>query len=166
MRNTPLPRMSRRGRVTVGVLVGVFLLFTLLGWGIDQYTDLLWFREVDYTQVYTGQLFTRVLLFLAVGAAMALLVAANLYLAYRLRPLLRPHSAEQATLERYRMVLAPRLGTWIAAISVIIGFFAGLSAQNRWKEWLLFQNAQPFGIRDPQFNVDIGFYVFDYPLWR
>ncbi|GLY95797.1 UPF0182 protein [Actinoplanes sp. NBRC 103695] len=152
--------------MTVGVLVGVFLLFTLLGWGIDQYTDLLWFREVDYTQVYTGQLFTRVLLFLAVGAAMALLVAANLYLAYRLRPLLRPHSAEQATLERYRMVLAPRLGTWIAAISVIIGFFAGLSAQNRWKEWLLFQNAQPFGIRDPQFNVDIGFYVFDYPLWR
>lgn len=166
MRNSPLPRMSRRGRVTVGVLVGVFLLFTLLGWGIDQYTDLLWFREVEFANVYTGVLFTKVLLFLAVGAAMALLVAGNLYLAYRLRPLLRPHSAEQATLERYRMVLAPRLGTWIAVLSIIVGFFAGVSAQNRWKEWMLFQNAQPFGVRDPQFNVDIGFYVFDYPLWR
>ena len=158
--------MSRRGRVTVGVLVGVFLLFTLLGWGIDAYTDLLWFREVDFTDVFTGVLFTRLLLFLAVGLAMALIIAGNLYLAYRLRPLLRPHSAEQATLERYRMVIAPRLGTWIAVIGLVIGFFAGLSAQSRWKDWMLFQNGGSFGVRDPQFNVDIGFYIFDYPLWR
>ena len=67
MRNSPLPRMSRRGRVTVGVLVGVFLLFTLLGWGIDAYTDWLWFDEVDYTDVFTGVLVTRLLLFLAIG---------------------------------------------------------------------------------------------------
>jgi len=55
--------MSRRGRVTVGVLVGVFLLFTLLGWGIDAYTDWLWFNEVDFTNVYTGVLMTRLALF-------------------------------------------------------------------------------------------------------
>jgi uncharacterized membrane protein (UPF0182 family) len=166
MRNSPLPRMSRRGRVTVGVLVGVFLLFTLLGWGIDAYTDLLWFREVDFTEVFTSMLITRLLLFLAVGLAMALFVAGNLYLAYRLRPLLRPHSAEQATLERYRMVIAPRLGTWIAVVGVVIGFFAGLSAQSRWKDWMLFQNGGNFGVRDPQFNVDVGFYIFDYPMVR
>ncbi|BCJ54312.1 hypothetical protein Asp14428_57870 [Actinoplanes sp. NBRC 14428] len=131
--------------MTVGVLVGVFLLFTLLGWGIDAYTDYLWFDEVDFTGVYTGVLLTRLLLFLAIGLGMALIIAANLYLAYRLRPLLRPHSAEQATLERYRMVLQPRLGTWISAVAVVIGFFAGLSAQSRWKDWMLFQNSQPFG---------------------
>jgi uncharacterized protein len=166
MRNSPLPRMSRRGRVTIGVLVGVFLLFTLLGWGIDAYTDFLWFREVHFTQVFTGVLLTRLVLFLAVGLAMALILGINLYLAYRLRPLLRPHSAEQATLERYRMILAPRLGIWITVICLIVGFFAGLSAQSRWKDWMLFSNAQSFGVQDPQFKVDIGFYVFDYPLWR
>ena len=107
MRNSPLPRMSRRGRVTVGVLVGVFLLFTVLGWGIDAWTDWLWFQEVNYTGVFTGKIVTRLLLFLAVGAAMAALVGGNLYLAYRLRPLLRPHSVEQATLERYRAHLGP-----------------------------------------------------------
>ncbi|MEV4707271.1 UPF0182 family protein [Actinoplanes sp. NPDC049316] len=158
--------MSRRGRVTVGVLVGVFLLFTLLGWGIDAYTDYLWYDEVKFTEVFTGVLVTRLLLFLAIGLAMALIIAGNLYLAYRLRPLLRPHSAEQATLERYRMVIQPRLGTWIAVVAIVIGFFSGLSAQSRWKDWMLFQNSQPFGVRDPQFNVDIGFYVFDYPLLR
>ncbi|WP_203936348.1 UPF0182 family membrane protein [Spirilliplanes yamanashiensis] len=166
MRNTPLPRMSRRGRVTIGVLVGVFLLFTLLSWGVDAWTDWLWFEEVDYTGVFTGVLVTRLLLFLSVGLAMALVVGGNLYLAYRLRPLLRPHSAEQATLERYRMALTPRLGAWIGIVSVLIGFFAGLSAQGRWQDWLLFQNSTPFGVRDPEFNVDVGFYVFDYPMLR
>jgi uncharacterized membrane protein (UPF0182 family) len=166
MRSSPLPRMSRRGRVTVGVLVGVFLLFTLLGWGVNAWTDWLWFDEVHYTYVFTGVLRTRLLLFLAIGLAMSVVIGGNLWLAFRLRPLLRPHSAEQATLERYRMALAPRIGTWIAIISGIIGLFAGLSAQGRWAQWLLFRNEQPFGIRDPVFNVDIGFYVFEYPFYR
>jgi uncharacterized membrane protein (UPF0182 family) len=158
--------MSRRGRVTVGVLVGVFILFTLLGWGIDAYTDYLWFDEVKKTSVFSGVLVTRLVLFLVVGAAMTLIVAGNLYLAYRLRPLLRPHSNEQVTLERYRMILAPRLGTWITVTGLVIGFFAGLSAQSRWGDWMLFRNGGEFGVKDPEFNVDIGFYVFEYPLWR
>ncbi|GAB1694298.1 UPF0182 family protein [Krasilnikovia sp. M28-CT-15] len=152
--------------MTVGVLVGVFLLFTLLGWGIDAYTDWLWFNEVAFTNVFTGVLKTRLLLFVAISLAMALIIGANLYLAYRLRPMLRPHSAEQATLERYRMIIAPRIGTWITVVCAVIGFFAGLSAQSRWKDWMLFRNAQPFGVKDPQFKVDIGFYVFEYPFWR
>src|SRR3954452_9523076 len=163
MRNTPLPRMSRRGRVTIGVLIGVFLLFTLLGWGVDAWTDWLWFKEVNFTSVFSGVLVTRLVLFLAVGILVGAVVGGNLYLAYRLRPLLRPHSAEQATLERYRMAIQPRLGTWITVISVVIGFFAGLYAQSRWKDWVLFQNSQSFGATDPEFKVDIGFYIFEYP---
>ncbi len=158
--------MSRRGRVTVGVLIAVFLLFTLLGWGVDAWTDWLWFEEVNYTGVFTSVLTTRLLLFLAVGLAMTVLLGGNLYLAYRLRPLLRPHSPEQATLERYRMVLSPRIGTWIAVIAVLVGFFAGLSAQSRWRDWMLFRNSQPFGVTDPELMVDVGFYIFEYPFWR
>ncbi|WP_406105675.1 UPF0182 family protein [Micromonospora globbae] len=164
--SSPLPRMSRRGRVTIAVLVGVFALFTLLGWGVQAWTDWLWFDEVDYTQVFTGVLVTRLLLFLVIGLAMAVIVGGNLWLAYRLRPRLRPHSVEQATLERYRMVLTPRLGTWIGVISVIVGLFAGLSAQSRWNQWLLFRNGGDFGVKDPEFGVDVGFYVFQLPFWR
>jgi uncharacterized membrane protein (UPF0182 family) len=166
MHSSPLPRMSRRGRVTVGVLGGVFLLFTLLSWGVQAWTDWLWFKEVDYTRVFTGVLTTRLLLFLAVGLGMAAAVGLNLWLAYRVRPMLRPHSAEQAALERYRMVLGPRIGTWISVLAILVGLFAGLSAQGRWSQWLLFRNAQPFGIKDPEFGVDVGFYVFQLPFLR
>ncbi|WP_198940280.1 UPF0182 family membrane protein [Micromonospora sp. CB01531] len=166
MRSSPLPRMSRRGRATIGVLIGVFVLFTLLGWGVNAWTDWLWFEEVRYTQIFTGVLATRLLLFLVIGLGMALIVAGNLWLGYRLRPQLRPHSAEQATLERYRMLLSPRLGTWIAVVSAVIGLFAGLSAQSRWSQWLLFRNGGSFGVKDPEFGVDVGFYVFQLPFWR
>ncbi|MEU7678771.1 UPF0182 family protein [Micromonospora taraxaci] len=164
--SSPLPRMSRRGRVTIAVLVGVFVLFTLLGWGVQAWTDWLWFDEVHYTEVFTGVLLTRLVLFLAVGLGMAVIVGGNLWLAHRLRPRLRPHSVEQATLERYRMVLSPRLGTWIALTAAVVGLFAGLSAQNRWNQWMLFRNGGDFGIKDPEFGVDIGFYVFQLPFWR
>ncbi|WP_434741601.1 UPF0182 family membrane protein [Micromonospora sp. SH-82] len=166
MRSSPLPRMSRRGRVTIGVLVGVFLLFTLLSWGVQAWTDWLWFNEVDFTQVFTGMLFTRLLLFAVIGLAMGAIVGGNLWLAYRLRPSLRPHSAEQATLERYRMLLGRRVGLWITLVAVVVGVFAGLSAQTRWSQWLLFRNGGDFGVDDPEFGVDIGFYVFQLPFWR
>ena len=166
MRSSPLPRMSRRGRVTIGVLIGVFVLFTLLGWGVNAWTDWLWFDEVRYTQVFTGVLATRLLLFLVIGLGMAAIIGGNLWLAHRLRPQLRPHSVEQATLERYRMLLSPRLGAWIALVSAVIGLFAGLSAQSRWGQWLLFRNGGSFGVKDPEFGVDVGFYVFQLPFWR
>jgi uncharacterized protein len=163
---TPMPRMGRRGRVTLIVLACVVVLFMLLGWVVNAWTDWLWFSEVHYTAVFTTVLWTRLGLFLVFGFAMALVVAANLWLAYRLRPLLRLHSPEQQTLDRYRSLLSPRVGLWIGLLAGLIGLFAGLSAQGRWQQWLLFANAQPFHVKDPQFGSDIGFYVFEYPFWR
>ena len=94
------------------------------------------------------------------------IVGGNLYLAYRLRPLLRPRSAEQHALDRYRMLLSGRIGWWIGIISGLIGLFAGISGQGHWQTWLLFVNGGSFGVKDPQFGTDIGWYVFDYPFWR
>ncbi|HKT01285.1 MAG TPA: UPF0182 family protein [Rugosimonospora sp.] len=163
---TPMPRMGRRGRVTLVVLACVVVLFMLLGWVVNAWTDWLWFSEVHYTSVFTTLLWTRIGLFLVFGLAMAVVVALNLWLAYRLRPLLRLHSPEQQTLDRYRALLSPRVGLWIGLFAVVMGLFAGLSAQGRWQQWLLFANAQSFGKADPQYGSDIGFYVFDYPFWR
>ena len=161
-----MPGMSRRGKVTVAVIVAVFLLFSLLGTAVDLWTELLWFREVEFTQVFTGVLFTRFGLFLVFGLGMALAVALNLWLAHRMRPLLRPHSAEQQSLERYRQVLGPRIGLWVALAAGLVGLFAGLTAQGRWEQWLLFRNGGEFGWSDPILGVDAGFYVFDYPFLR
>src|SRR5689334_3599547 len=162
----PLSRVNRRGRVTVVVLAAIFLLFTLFDRVIDVWPGWLWFDEVKYRTVFTGILRTRLTLFILFGLGMGLFVAINLYLAYRVRPLLRPHSLEQQTLDRYRLLLTPRIGTWITAVSLLIALFAGLSAQGRWQQWMLFANGGKFAGSDPQFHVNVGFYVFQYPFWR
>ena len=55
---------------------------------------------------------------------------------------------------------------WIVAVAGLIGFFAGLSAQGHWQEWLLFSNSTPFGQTDRSSTSTSGFYVFEYPFWR
>src|SRR5258706_6320426 len=64
------------------------------------------------------------------------------------------------------MVLLAHMTGWIWLLAGLIGLIAGLSAQGHWQEWMLFANSTPFGQKDPQFGVDVSFYVFEYPFWR
>jgi uncharacterized protein len=163
---TPLSRVSRRGRVTLVVLAVLLVLMAIADRAFDIWADWLWFDEVGYTDIYTSVLTTRTLLFLTFALGVGLVIAVNLYLAYRMRPLLRPHSAEQHALDRYRMFLLPRMGTWITILAGLVGLFAGIAAQSRWQQWLLFTNSEPFGVADPHFGVDVSFYIFEYPFYR
>src|SRR5262245_21783261 len=161
---SPLPRVSRRGRVTIIVVASVLILLSFLDRIVDLWTDWLWYSEVGYTNVFGGLLRTRLLLFLIFGLGMALFLGGNLYLGYRLRPFLRGHAPD--ALDRYRQLLGPRMVLWISLVAGVIGLFAGLAGQGDWADWMLFRNGGSFGIVDPQFGIDAGFYVFEYPFWR
>jgi uncharacterized membrane protein (UPF0182 family) len=163
---TPGAGLPARPRLLGPVLVVVAVLLILGGVAISLYTDLLWFREVDYTEVFTTVLRTRLLLFLAFGLLMALLVGANVAIAYRVRPPFRPMSLEQQNLERYRVAVEPFLVPVLLAGSGVFGLFAGLSASSRWETWLLWRNGTPFGVEDAQFGRDVAYYAFTYPFQR
>ena len=50
---------------------------------------------------------------------------------------------------------------------VVAGVFAvllALPASTQWQAWLLYRNAQAFGRSDAEFDVDVGFYVFELPF--
>ena len=75
-------------------------------------------------------------------------------------------SLEQQNLERYRQSLEPRRGLVLTAVGVVLGLFAGFTAQGSWETWLGFRNSTEFGRTDPQFGMDLSFFVFDYPFYR
>src|SRR3712207_2808807 len=75
-------------------------------------------------------------------------------------------SLEQQNLERYRQSLEPRRGLVLTAVGVVLGLFAGFTAQGSWETWLTFRNSTNFGETDPQFGIDLSFFVFDYPFYR
>jgi uncharacterized protein len=90
----PVPTLSRRAKIIIGVVVLLVLVLSVLGSLVRLYVDWLWFGEVDYRQVFTTGLRTRILLFVLFGLLMAAVIAANLLVAYRFRPPFRPMSLE------------------------------------------------------------------------
>ncbi len=144
----------------LGVLALGFVLFASF------YTDLLWYRSVDATSVFSTQLYTRLGLMFVFGGLMALAVGLNMWIAYRFRPVFRLMSPEQASLERYRVALAPVRRAALIGIPLVLGLLAGVSATSEWKDWLLYRNATSFGTTDPTFGVDLSFFVFTLPFLR
>ena len=163
---TPGAGLPARPRLLGPVLVVVAVILLLGGVGVALYTDLLWFRDVGFSEVFSTVLRTKLLLFVAFGLLMALLVGANITLAYRLRPPFRPMSLEQQNLERYRVAVEPYLTPVLLLASGVFGVFAGLSAASRWQTWLLWRNATDFGVKDAQFSRDISYFAFTYPFQR
>ena len=163
----PLGRRGRAALISVAVTLGLLL---VIGWAVAIWTDWLWFDEVGFTGVYSRELSTRFGLFLAASLGVGLFLFANLALAVRLRPFALPLSAEpppsELMLDRVRFTVGPRLGRWLGLPTIALAFLFGLAAQGQWKTWLLFRNAQPFGVRDPQFGTDVGYYVFRLPFWQ
>jgi uncharacterized membrane protein (UPF0182 family) len=162
----PQPVIQRRRRgalaptlITLGVLVVVILILASF------WTDILWFDQLGFVEIYRTQLVTRVILFVLGMLVMAGGVFASLYVAYRSRPIYAPApSGPQASLERYRETIEPLRRLLLFVVPVILGLFGGSAVAQHWQTVLLWLHRQPFGTDDAQFQMDIGFFVFTLPL--
>nr|WP_281262393.1 UPF0182 family protein [Allonocardiopsis opalescens] len=148
------------------VVAAVVILVMLVVLYASFWTDYLWFRSVDYTEVFLTQLRTQAIMFAAGAAVMGLFVGVNTYIAYRVRPTYRPFSLEQQGLERYRMTIDPLRRMIFWGLVGVLALMAGASAAGGWQTWLTFSNQEPFGVTDQQFGTDISFFMFTYPFIR
>ena len=146
--------------IVLALLVGGFVVFS------GYYTDWLWFVSVDKTEVFTTSILTRAAMFLVFGSIMGLAVGLSMWIAWRTRPTFTGMTPEQASLDRYRVAIEPYRRRFTVLISVALGFVTGLTAAAEWGTYLLWRNATPFGIEDPQFGLDLSFYTFTLPFIR
>lgn len=154
-----------RNRAPLAVTAGILVVIAALFMGFSGfYVDWLWFRSVDFTSVWTTVLTTKVELFLIFGLFTALLITANVLIAYKRRPFYVPAAIELNGVERLRGQLEPILRYVVIALFLAITYFAGTSGSLFWREYLLFKNSTDFGVKDPQFGLDISFFVFKLPL--
>jgi uncharacterized membrane protein (UPF0182 family) len=158
------PRVSRRA--LVATLAAVIVLLILIGSGATFYTDLLWYREIGFSAVFTTQIWTKFLLALVFGALFAAVLLCNLWVVQKVTSPTRLFTLRDQVLERYRATLRPYVRRGVVGVAVLFGLFAGSGAVGQWRNWLLFSHAEPFGTTDPVFSKDIGFYVFRLPFLR
>ncbi|MFC3776527.1 UPF0182 family protein [Mycolicibacterium holsaticum] len=161
-----MPTLTRRSRILIAVGVAVVLLLLIGPRLIDTYVDWLWFGELGYRSVFTTVLFTQIVLFLVVTLLIGAIVFAGLALAYRTRPVFVPTDGPNDPVARYRTAVMTRLKLVGIGVPAIIGLFAGLFALGQWETVQLFLHGGDFGVTDPQFGKDLGFYAFDLPFYR
>jgi uncharacterized membrane protein (UPF0182 family) len=160
-----MPKLTRRSRILILIALGVIVLLLAGPRMVDAYVDWLWFGELGYRSVFTTVLVTRIVVFLVGGVLVGGIVFAGLALAYRTRPVFVP-SSDNDPVARYRALVMSRLRLLGIGIPAAIGLLAGVIAQSYWVRIQLFLHGGNFGIRDPQFGKDLGFYAFELPFYR
>ena len=159
------PGKRRVSPLTITAVV-LFVLSSILISSSGFYADLLWFRSVDFVNVWQTTLFTKIFLFIVFGLVTSLFITLNIYLAFRKRPMYVPVAVEADNLERYRAQLEPVRKLVGIGVFLTLFYFAGSSGSRLWQEWLLFNNSTNFGTVDPQFGKDISFFAFKLPMYQ
>ncbi|MDQ3151441.1 MAG: UPF0182 family protein [Actinomycetota bacterium] len=161
-----VPAISQRGRLLIAV--GVIALALLITGSrlVSTYVDWLWFGEVGYRQVFSTVLLTRAMQLLIVGVVVGGVLALNLAISYRTRPVFVPVLGPDDPIARYRTVILQRLRLVGIGVPVGVGLIAGLSAQADWQTVQLFLHSTSFGTVDPEFGRDVGFYAFELPFYQ
>ncbi len=155
----PVKRGWTTARVFL-ILAGALTLFILINISKGWYSEWLWFNSQGYGSVFTTILKTKVLIFFSAAIIFGILFLGNLVLATRLAPKTEPSFWPWAIVRRLQPIL--RLNVILG--TVLLSLIFGLVAQGNWEVVLRFFNGQPFGITDPVFHREIGFYVFSLPF--
>ncbi|MEP7327053.1 MAG: UPF0182 family protein, partial [Gemmatimonadota bacterium] len=144
--------------ISIAVFVAALLLLPAMTTSL---ADWWWFREIGYQIVFTRELSTQFALFLVGALLTGGVIYLNLRIAQRglvVNPIVFtlgeniPNVNVAAILRRVTL-----------PVSLVIGFLGGLAATSTWEVVLKALYRTPFGITDPVFGRDIGFYVFSLP---
>ncbi len=148
--------------VVVVVALALVGLVSLSGF----YADWLWFSSVDFTSVWKTILSTKAVLFVAFGLVTSTIILLNVIIAFKRRPLYVPMNIEADNLERYRAQVEPIRKFVLTGLALVLFYFSGSAGSLLWSSWLMFGNATSFGVKDPQFGMDISFFAFKLPFYQ
>ncbi|WKD57067.1 hypothetical protein CAPI_02465 [Corynebacterium capitovis DSM 44611] len=130
---------------------------------IGLYTDWLWFGELQFRDIFSKVLLTRAVLFVIFSLLGGVAARAAAWTAWRARPHDVSGNDPFSPLSTYRASFVSGVGTLLRWVPVIVGLFTGLVGQRVWRTVLLWLNGTAFGVQDPQFHKDLGFYAFTLP---
>lgn len=158
-------RISGCGIAILSVLAVGF--FALLSAG--PYADFLWFaHDVRHPEVFSKVYETEGLLFVCAFIPTWLLIYASLRQAFTLSLiyLRKPDSIGGVVVGNAIVWFQSKGATLVRYVSPLVAFVLASQLSGEWNTYLLATHAQTFGMKDPTFGMDIGFFVFTLPWYR
>jgi uncharacterized protein len=137
--------------------------------------DLLWFTSLGYRRVFTITLLAQVAIFLSVWLVAFAAIAVSGLLALglshdreRLRVVRRSDQVTEVNLPELIRSLGERV-PWkliVVGLAALLAVFAAQGEAASWDVYLKAFNGVPFGVKEPAFGRDIGFFIFELPFWQ
>ncbi|MDD5232803.1 MAG: UPF0182 family protein, partial [Syntrophales bacterium] len=166
----PIIRQSGRpfgGAAGMAVAIAAVLLLMTFWRIIGFVTDWFWYQEVGYETVFITTYLAQLKTGAFFGFLFFLIFYGNLFIANRLSQktffvIERDHHANPPAWE----IEKTAMHALILSVSILFSFFAALQGASEWENYLKFFNLVPFGLPDPIFGRDAGFYVFRLPLLK
>src|SRR3989454_271736 len=152
----------RRRRLGLVVLVVLFALLLLLFNLVPLAAEWLWFQALGYQRVFTTRLVAEAVLGVGVGGLVFAFLYVNLRIAQRglvPNPLVVQFSSGATAVDVTRLLRRLALPT---ALGLALLF--GLGAAGGWLGVLQLLHRTSFGVTDPVFGRDVGYYVFTVPV--
>jgi len=140
----------------------LFALFLFLSNLVPLAAEWLWFQALGYERVFTTRLVAEAALGVGVGSLVFAFLYVNLRIAQRglvPNPLIVQVSSAAATVDVTRLLRRLALPT---ALGLALLF--SLGAAGGWLGVLQFLHRTPFGVTDPIYGRDVGYYVFTVPV--
>ena len=161
----PSPRRRHRARWwLIGLAIVLVVLLISLRSLAGIYTDSLWFSSVGYHNVFSALLAIKLGLFGVFGAIFFAVLWVNLVVCDRIAGHDIVLAQEDELVRRYQQYVRPYAGRIYVALAFVIALIGASGTIGQWNNWILFRHGGDFGITDPQFGKDIGFYVFKLPF--
>jgi len=152
--------MRRFGGLAL-VVIAAALLFSRQA--LSLYTDWLWFGEVGYTQLFSTILFYKTLLGLFAALVFAALFYFNVHFAATTPASVRFSGIDNVIELPPPDLIDPLVKRMLLPATGLLGLMALPQGAANWEPLSLFLNPTHFNLRDPQFGLDLGFYIFRLP---
>ena len=151
------------------IAIAVILLIYLFGLFVNYYGDWLWFRNMGYGSVFDTIILAKFFSFLLFFVVFALFSAVHIRLAYQRGSQTRDFNVLKEDDPR-KLILPLYQGKaviWFWGIIImLLATFMASSASGFWNEFLQFIHPSSFGLKEPVFGKDVGFYIFKLPVYE
>jgi len=159
---------GRHPRLVITGVVLLFVLFLLIPTIAMRLTDWLWYREIGFERVFLTKIVAQWTLGLIIGAIVFAFLYGNARLALR-SPVTGREPQRARRVGAIEIPPATRAmidrGMGVAALlgTLFVSALFALGVATQWRTALQLIYRTPFGVADPVFGRDVGYYVFALP---